>query len=162
MGLLYLGKHYAVSSFIKPGAQRKVISTTANEERKSLKSEDLLVIWGGTNNISKTNVREAVSNVSDLAQESKNTNIVLINAPHRHDLIPESCVNKEYNRLMRKVAKLYTNVHFLKADLDRSHFTRHGMHMNSKGKDFLSHQLTEQIDLIFNKSQSPHIPIPWE
>jgi hypothetical protein len=142
----------------------KVISTTANEERKLLKSEDLLVIWGGSN-ISKNNVREAISNVSDLVKESKNTNIVLINALHRHDLIPESCVNKEvwkYNRLMRKVAKLYTNVHFLEADLDRSHFTRHGMHMNSKGKDFLSHQLAKQIDLIFNKSQSPPIPIPWE
>jgi hypothetical protein len=72
-------------------------------------------------------------------KESKDANTVLINAPHRHNLIPESCVNKEvwkYNRLMRKVAKLYTNVQLLEVDLNRSHFTRHGMHINSKGKDF--------------------------
>jgi hypothetical protein len=36
------------------------------------------------------------------------------------------------------------------------------MQMNSKGKDFLSHQLAKQIDLIFNKSHSLPIPIPWE
>jgi hypothetical protein len=144
----------------------KIISTTANEERKTLRSEDVLVIWGGLNNVSKNNTREAISNVSELVKESKDANIVLISAPHRHDLIPESCVNKEvwkYNRLMRKVAKLYTNVKFLEADLDRSHFTRHGMHMNSKGKDLLSHQRAIQVDLIFNKPQSPPpIPIPWE
>jgi hypothetical protein len=163
---LNLGKDYSVSSFVIPGAQMKVITTTANEERKSLKSEDVLVIWGGSNNINKNNTREALSNLSECVKESKDANIVLINAPHRHDLIPESCVNKEvwkYNRLMRKVAKLYTNVQLLEVDLDRSHFTRHRMHMNSKGKDFLSQQLAIQINLIFNKPQPPPpIPIPWK
>jgi hypothetical protein len=110
-------------------------------------------------------MREAISNVSDLVKRSLDTNIVLLNAPHRHDLIPTSCVNNEvwkYNRLMRKIAKLNPNVQFLELDLDRSHFTRHGMHMNSKGKDQLSQQLAKQIDLIFNILQSPPIPIPWE
>jgi alkaline phosphatase len=101
---------------------------------------------GRVNNISRNNMREAISNVSEFVKESKDANIVLINAPHRHDLIPESCVNKEvwkFNRLLRKVAKLDTNVQLLEVDPDRSHFTRHGMHMNSKGKDFLSHQLAK-------------------
>jgi len=39
-----LRKDYVVSSFVKPGAQMKVISTTANEERKSSKREDVLII----------------------------------------------------------------------------------------------------------------------
>jgi hypothetical protein len=52
---LNLGKDYSVSSFVKPGAQMKDILTTVNEVRKSLKSEDLLVVWGGSNNISKNN-----------------------------------------------------------------------------------------------------------
>ena len=63
---------------------------------------------------------------------------------------------------MRKVVKQYTNVKFLEVDLDRTYFTRHGMHLNPKGKEFLSHQLAVQVDLIFIKSQSPPIPIPWE
>jgi hypothetical protein len=63
---------------------------------------------------------------------------------------------------MGKVAKLNTNVQLLEVDPDRSHFTRHGMHMNSKGKDFLSHQLAKQINLIFNQPQSSPITIPWK
>jgi hypothetical protein len=47
---LNLGKDYSVSSFVKSGAQMKVITTNANEERKSLNSDDVLVIWGGSNN----------------------------------------------------------------------------------------------------------------
>lgn len=84
-----LAKEYAVTSFVKPGAQMKIISTTANEERKTLRSEDVLVIWGGSNNISKINTREAISNVPELVKESKDANIVLISASHRHDLIPD-------------------------------------------------------------------------
>jgi hypothetical protein len=110
-------------------------------------------------------MREAITNVTELVKENEDTAIVLISAPHRYDVIPELCVNKEvwkYNRLMRKVAKLYTNVKFLEVDLDRSHFTRHGMHMNSKGKDLLTYYLAKEIDLIFNQPQSSPIPIPWE
>jgi spore coat polysaccharide biosynthesis predicted glycosyltransferase SpsG len=84
----------------------KVTSTNANEERKSLKSRDVLVICGGSNNM-----REAVSVVSELVKGSKDVNIVLINAPHRHCLMSESSVNKEvrrYNRVMSKVMKLHT------------------------------------------------------
>jgi hypothetical protein len=116
-------------------------------------------------NCSNSYIVIAISNVSDLVKRSLDTNIVLINAPHRHDLIPTLCVNKEvwkYNRLLRKVAKLNTNIQFLELDLDRSHFTSHGMHINSKGKDQLSQQLAKQIDLIFNKPQFPPISIPWE
>ena len=36
------------------------------------------------------------------------------------------------------------------------------MYLNPEGKEFFSHQLAIQVDLIFNKSQSPPIPIPWE
>jgi hypothetical protein len=162
---LNLGKAYSLSSYVKPGAPMKVISSTAHEEKKALKSKDVLVIWGGANNISNNNAREAITNVSELVKENKDVNIVLISAPHRHDLIPESCVNDEvlkYNSLLTKVTKLHTNVQLLQVDLDRSHFTKHGMHMNSRGKDALSHQLAMQIDLIFNKPQLSPIFIPWK
>jgi hypothetical protein len=85
--------------------------------------------------------------------------------PHRHDLIPHSCVNKEvakYNRLMKKVVKQFPNIQFLDLDLDRSHFTNHGMHLNSEGKNQTSKYLVELTDLIFDQPQPPPIPIPWE
>lgn len=36
-----------VSSFVKPGAQMNEIIKTAREELKSLKSDDLVLVWGG-------------------------------------------------------------------------------------------------------------------
>jgi len=161
----YLGDNYSVTSFVKPGAPMEEILTTADELRTSVRREDILIVWGGSNNISKNNTQKAISSVSDFAKNNSGSNIILINAPHRHDLIPHSCVNKEvvkYNRLMKKVVKQYPNIQLLDLDLDRSHFTTHGMHMNSKGKNRTSQCLADLIDLIFDQPQPSPIPIPWE
>ena len=53
---------YNVSSFVKPGAQMNEITKTAREELKSLKS-DLVVVWGGANDISRNNTKEALKSV---------------------------------------------------------------------------------------------------
>ena len=53
------GTDYNVSSFVKPGAQMNEIMT-AREEVKSLNSDDLVLLWGGVNDISKNNVKEAL------------------------------------------------------------------------------------------------------
>jgi hypothetical protein len=121
----YLGDDYSVSSFVKLGAPMEDILTTVDQLKASVKREDVLVVWGGSNNISRNNTGDAISNTSEFVKNSSVSNIVLMNAPHRHDLIPNSCVNKEvakYNRLMRKVAKQNSNIQFLELDLDRSHF----------------------------------------
>ena len=104
----------------------KDITTTAYEERKKMNSDDVLVLWGGSNDISKNSTRNAITEVFELVKDSKEMNIVLINAPHRHDLNPDSCVNKEvckYNRIMKKLVKLHTNVNYFETDLEMSHFT---------------------------------------
>jgi hypothetical protein len=161
----YLGDDYSVSSFVKPSTPMEEILTTVDEPRVSVKREDILIVWGGSHNISNNNMREAISSVSDLAKTSSESNIILINAPHWQDLIPNSCVNKQlakYNRLMKKIVKQNPNIQFLDLDPDKSHFTNHSMHMNSKGKDQTSQHLAELIKLIFNLPQPPPIPIPWE
>jgi len=61
-----------------------------------------------------------------------------MDAPHRYDLQPISCVNKEvekYNRRIRKHMKVFENMEVIKVDLDRRGITRHGQHMNAKGKN---------------------------
>jgi hypothetical protein len=60
----------------------------------------------------------------------------------------------------RKVAKQNTNIQFLELDLHRSHFTSHGMHMNSKGKDQSSQHLAQLFDLIFYLPQPPPYRTP--
>lgn len=42
-----LGINYEVSGFVKPGAEMNEITKTAREEIKTLKCEDVVVVWGG-------------------------------------------------------------------------------------------------------------------
>ena len=60
-----------------------------------------------------------------------------MSVPYRHDLDPNSCVNDEvkvYNRKLKKHLKVFGNSHVIEVDSNRDLFTRHGLHMNSKGK----------------------------
>jgi signal recognition particle GTPase len=54
-----LGTNYEVSSFLKPGAQMNEITKTAKEEIKSMKYEDVVVVWGGTNDTSRNNKKRS-------------------------------------------------------------------------------------------------------
>ncbi len=58
-------------------------------------------------------------------------------APRRHDLIPASCVNKEvvnFNRKLQNVTKKFDNTETVKMSTKGDHFTRHGLHINGRGK----------------------------
>jgi uncharacterized membrane protein len=54
-----LGTIFAVSSFVKPGAGMNAITDTMEEEIMKLKSDDVMVVWGGTNDMGKNNSKEA-------------------------------------------------------------------------------------------------------
>jgi len=101
---------------MKPGAQMNEITKTAREELKSLKSDDLVVVWGWANDISRNNTKEALKSLSEFVNENKELNIVLINSPRRHDLLPESSMNQEvtkFNRQVNKIMKLPSKVKVL-------------------------------------------------
>jgi hypothetical protein len=142
------------------------ILATANKLRETAERDDVLIVWGGSNNISRNNMREAITNATDFVKNSRQSNIILMSAPHRHDLTQSSCVNKEvarFNSLMRKVIKQNSNTHFLEINSDRSHFTTHGMHMNSKCKDLTAQLLAKHIGSMTDPPQPPPpISIPWE
>ena len=55
-----LGANYEVSSVIKPGAGMDKTVNAAREEFKDLRSENVLVLWGGTNDISKNNIKVGI------------------------------------------------------------------------------------------------------
>ena len=88
-----LGMDFAVSSFVKPGAPLSEITKTASEAVKTLKHDDDVVVWGEANDIGRNNTKEALKHITNFVTDKKEVNIVLINSPQRHDLIPSSCVN---------------------------------------------------------------------
>jgi len=42
---------FSVSSFVKPGAEMKVVVDTVKEETEKLTGEDVIIVWGGSNDI---------------------------------------------------------------------------------------------------------------
>ena len=128
-----IGSTFTVSSFVKPGAGMGSIVGTTKEDIKTLKSDDVVILWGGSNDIGKNNSKEALKHLCNFIKNNQKVNIVVMTAPPRHDLLPSSCVNSEvisYNKQLRNRIKQYNNVKILETDLERKYFTKHGLHLN--------------------------------
>jgi hypothetical protein len=79
-------------------------------------------------------------------------NATVPNVPHRHDLVPNSCVNYEvkvFNRKQGRQSKVHKNVSVITVDLDRDLYTRYGLHFNAKGKEQTAKRFASAIkDLV--------------
>ena len=93
-----LDTKFAISNYVKPGAGMSVITHTVKEEIKKLKSNDVVVVWGGSIDIGKNNTQDALRHLSNFGEKRRKVNIVVMSAPPRYDLIPSSCVNNEVIR----------------------------------------------------------------
>jgi hypothetical protein len=100
-----LDHSYESICFTKPGAHKDEILKRAVDEAAPLRKQDILVLWAGTNDISKNNTNEALRSLWNFMEEHMRTNIILIHAQHRHDLLNTSCVNKEVDKFNRKLEK---------------------------------------------------------
>jgi hypothetical protein len=58
--------------------------------------------------------------------------------------------------------KLQSQVKILELNLDRNHFTQHGLHLNSKGKKLVTQDLALVVQQFFKKKQTPTISVPWK
>jgi hypothetical protein len=108
-----LGESYEVSGFTKPGAGMEETVNTVRDDIQTLSNKDVVIAWGGANDISKNNTKVAINHLCKFVEEKKKVNLVIIKAPQRHDLMPSSCVNIKvikFNRQMEKKMKIYHNV----------------------------------------------------
>jgi hypothetical protein len=59
----------------------------------------VLIVWGGSNDISRNNTKETIDQLCNFIEEETTVNLVIVKAPLRHDLMPSSCVNNEETSL---------------------------------------------------------------
>jgi hypothetical protein len=72
-----------------------------------------LILWSGANDVGKNYTMKAFRCLVDFAKNSGRTNTILASVPHRHDLIPSSCVNEEvraFNQNLIKIRKIFGHV----------------------------------------------------
>jgi len=92
----YLNTKFEVSSFIKPGACTNQLVHSQEEELLNLGKKYVTVINGGSNDIDNNANRNGVLvRMTQFIQNHNNTNIIVLNIPHRHDLTKDSRPNLE-------------------------------------------------------------------
>jgi GTPase SAR1 family protein len=100
---------------------------------RNLTKNDVIVIHGGSNDVYRNNSKVALLQIVKFIQDVNNTNIVVLDIPHRYDLGKNSYVNKEiqyFNQKRRKITKLFKHVSVLEVSSNREAFTQHGLHLN--------------------------------
>ena len=155
-----LDTDFEIQGYINPGTGLKTISTSAKRDIQQLTTQDVVVMWGGSNDVGRNETKQGINWIQNFVETNKHTNIILMEVPHRYDLIEDSCVNKEvvkFNHIIRKRMKAHGNAEVMKIHVDRSAFTKHGQHMNTTGKEEMAKKIAESIKRTLGKCKTPPI-----
>jgi hypothetical protein len=160
-----IGKAYRVIWITKPNANVSAILHSINLKDDKLSQRNVLIFCGGYRDIAKNESTQGVRMISNFGRRLEYTNVIITTAPHRFDLQATSCVNREvekFNRKLRKQLSLYDHIQLCNIPKDREHYTQHGLHMNLKGKTFLTNKWMSLILAMTTRTQkNVAIPLPW-
>jgi hypothetical protein len=101
---------------------------------------DIVVVWGGTRDVSRNETSSGLNQLKYFYRKNYKTNIIQMRVPHRHELPADSCINNEIvacNRKFGKLVKAFEHTALVKLDIDRESYTKHGLHLNDKEKNWL-------------------------
>lgn len=137
-------REHEVVGFVKPNGFAKHVLNLYNIRSELIEDNGILVIVCGTNDVAADEAQGALDVIRDTLDKFKNLKIVLVDIPMRHDLKDWSCVNKETaktNAALKDMSQKYKNVTLVEVSRARRELhTRHGMHLNRKGKGWLAEQ----------------------
>jgi hypothetical protein len=152
-----VGNRFEVSGIVKPGARMEEIVNTVSRGSEKLTKKDIVVVWGGTQDVAKNETEKGLHQIKNMVEHLKQTNLIVMSVPHRYDLEDKSCVNEEvqrFNRKLRKIVKVHSNVKVIELDCERDCFTTHGLHMNFRGKEQTAIKISGGIMDILKGNQS--------
>jgi RNase H-fold protein (predicted Holliday junction resolvase) len=155
-----VGCGFEVQEIVKPGSSTEVIVNTATRDIKKLTYKDPVVVWAGTRDVGKNDTGKGLLyQIKNFVENYKQTNIIVMSVPHRHDLEQKSRVNDEverFNRKLKKFVKVYGNTRVIEVESDRDLFTKHGLHMNLRGKEQTAKRIGKEIlDMLSEKKSDP-------
>jgi len=90
-----LNNDFEVLGFVIPGAGMKYIKDTCRVKVQQLTERDVVVLWGGSNDIARNNKTAGMKHLLEFVTNANHTNINLVSAPHRYHLMRNTCVNVE-------------------------------------------------------------------
>lgn len=134
---------YQVTGFVKPNAGLMEVSKSVVELTADFTSEDCVIIIGGTNDIGSGNcMSEIDASLDKILPLSKNMNVILTAIPIRYD--KQALNNAVCNANDYIYEKVHTykncqrnNINSLSESLNRLCYTKHGLHLNQRGKNLM-------------------------
>jgi hypothetical protein len=160
----YLGPNYRVTGSFMPGSRLQNITKLARKQIADFSKEDTVIIWGGSNDANRNESLKGLMNLNEYVDQRNNTNIMIVQIPHRHDLSVTSCINKEvlnFNKKLMKIMKCKDNVRILNCNLVREDFTQHGLHLNASGKAKVAKLMSLNISPQSENRKKPPIALKW-
>jgi lysophospholipase L1-like esterase len=138
----------SISAIITP-----VIVTSDEHELQELGEKHVMVLNCGANDIEKvdSSISAIITPIIDFSQKYSNTNIIVLEIPHRHDLHHKDMTNiciQSVNTKLKSTLSRFKHVTILDMNTTRNHFTKHGLHLNKLGKEWLARKIASQIDKI--------------
>jgi len=116
--------------------------------------------------VARNETNNHLRHLTHFLKRTFNNNVVILNVPQCFSLVNLLCVNKEtivYNRKLQKIVKTSNHVQIQNMNRDRMWYTKHGMHMNSVGKNWKCQEITKKtLDLFLPKSDNLPIPLYWK
>ena len=140
---------FDVEATVKPGAKMEQITSQLQAEAADLSDGDFVVVAGGSNDVYSNETTGATNILQDALGNLTHTNVIVLNIPYRHDLKDWSIVNKEIeeaNTRINQICSHFKNVTVVDtSNYPRLHHTRHGGHLNAKGKKELCNRVSTII-----------------
>jgi lysophospholipase L1-like esterase len=153
-----VGKNHEIVGVVKANARLNEVTKHCEESAKTLSKRDNVIIMAGTNDIYLNRGNEVIDRMTSLVQNLTNTNVLIVNIPHRHDIPSDSCVNLETKRVNVELKKIGNSLDHVKVidvnSFERTFYTSHGLHLNSKGKNYLCSSIVDCIGTIESNESS--------
>lgn len=150
--------YFNIFNHCQPGATIQPIMNSLFQatDFKSYTKKDYIVVIGGTNDITTNSMDQTELFLQTFKKQIKqnflhfeHTNLIISTVPFRYDLSKNSAENnliKEINDIIRQECYNHTHTHLLDVYLlKRFHHTRHGLHVNRKGKNHISKEIMHTI-----------------
>jgi hypothetical protein len=142
-----LNNDFEVLGFANPGAGMKHIKDTSRVKVQQLIKKDVVMLRVSYNDIARSNSTVCMKQLLEFVINANHTNVILISAPHRYDLMSNSCVNIEVEKFNRKLCKRmerFRRVEMIEVVNERNLYTKHGQHLNSGVRRTWQRRLPQQ------------------
>jgi hypothetical protein len=83
-----------VQGIVKPVTGLMTITKSLEDDINKLTKNDVVLVLGGTKDVGRNDTRNGLNLLQDFVRYSCHTYVILMCAPHKHDLHVNSCVNR--------------------------------------------------------------------